>query len=135
MAALPHNLTFDCADPYELGQFWSTVFDRPLHDDDHPGDPAALIEMAEGPGVLSIGVPEGKPVKNRLHLDLAPTDRTRDEESSGCSASARRSTRTTGARTAPDGSHCSTPRATSSPSSGLRTSAGAEVSRLLQVAC
>jgi hypothetical protein len=25
-------------------------------------------------------VPEGKVVKNRLHLDLQPTDRTRDEE-------------------------------------------------------
>jgi hypothetical protein len=25
-------------------------------------------------------VPEGKAVKNRLHLDLTPTDRTREEE-------------------------------------------------------
>jgi hypothetical protein len=25
-------------------------------------------------------VPEGKTVKNRVHLDLQPTDRTRDEE-------------------------------------------------------
>jgi predicted enzyme related to lactoylglutathione lyase len=30
--------------------------------------------------VLFIGVPEGKTVKNRLHIDLMPTDRTRDEE-------------------------------------------------------
>jgi predicted enzyme related to lactoylglutathione lyase len=30
--------------------------------------------------VLFIKVPEGKTVKNRVHLDLSPTDRTRDEE-------------------------------------------------------
>jgi hypothetical protein len=30
--------------------------------------------------VLFIEVPEGKSVKNRIHFDLTPTDRTRDEE-------------------------------------------------------
>jgi hypothetical protein len=80
MASLPHNITFDCNDAYTLGLFWSQVLERPLNDDDNPGDPAALIEMAEGPGILFIGVPEGKSVKNRLHLDVKPTDRTRDEE-------------------------------------------------------
>jgi hypothetical protein len=30
--------------------------------------------------ILFIPVPEGKTVKNRLHPDLAPVDRTRDEE-------------------------------------------------------
>jgi predicted enzyme related to lactoylglutathione lyase len=30
--------------------------------------------------VLFIEVPEGKTVKNRLHFDLTPTDRTCDEE-------------------------------------------------------
>ena len=80
MASLPHQITFDCADAYTLAQFWSQVFERPLHDDDHPGDPMALIEFEAGPGVLFIGVPEGKSVKNRLHLDVMPTDRTRDEE-------------------------------------------------------
>jgi hypothetical protein len=33
--------------------------------------------MAE---LLFIRVPETKAVKNRLHLDLVPTERTRDEE-------------------------------------------------------
>jgi predicted enzyme related to lactoylglutathione lyase len=80
MTSLPHQITFDCADAYTLAQFWSQVFERPLHDDDNPGDPMALIEFEAGPGVLFIGVPEGKSVKNRLHLDVIPTDRTRDEE-------------------------------------------------------
>jgi hypothetical protein len=30
--------------------------------------------------MLFIPVPEGKTVKNRLHLDVSPVDRTRDEE-------------------------------------------------------
>ena len=80
MASEPHQITFDCADAYTLGQFWSQVFERPLHDDDHPGDPMALIQFQDGPGVLFIGVPEAKSVNNRLHLDVIPTDRTRDEE-------------------------------------------------------
>ena len=33
-----------------------------------------------GVGLLFISVPEGKTVKNRVHLDLMPTERSRDEE-------------------------------------------------------
>ena len=32
------------------------------------------------PSMLFIPVPEGKSVKNRLHVDLHPDDRSRDEE-------------------------------------------------------
>ena len=70
-------MTVDCADPYSLGSFWSRVLGLPLHEDDHPGDPAALIE---GAGLLFVAVPEAKTVKNRVHLDLQPQDRSRDEE-------------------------------------------------------
>ncbi len=80
MVSALKQVTIDCSDAYELGSFWSKILERPLHDEDHPGDPAALIEMPEGPGVLFIAVPEGKSVKNRMHFDVIPTDRTRDEE-------------------------------------------------------
>ena len=43
MRSAIHNVTFDCRDPYALASFWSQVFDRPLHDDDHPGDPEAIV--------------------------------------------------------------------------------------------
>lgn len=68
------HITVDCSgDPYDLGLFWSAVLGRPLHDDDQPGDPAALIAGPAGsPGLLFIRVPEDKAVKNRLHLDLQP---------------------------------------------------------------
>jgi hypothetical protein len=41
----------------------------------------ALLRSPDGGPVLLFGpVPEGKSGKNRVHLDLQPTDRSRDEE-------------------------------------------------------
>ncbi|WP_445401604.1 VOC family protein [Streptomyces sp. LE64] len=79
MASLVRHATFDCADPYALASFWARALDGRLGDDDHPGDPEAQVVSA-GVGLLFIRVPEGKTVKNRVHLDLQPQDRTRDEE-------------------------------------------------------
>lgn len=79
MTSLVHNITFDCRDAYALGRFWSEVTGRPLADDDLPGDPEVLVALPGGPNLLFIQVPEGKAVKNRVHLDLAPST-TRDAE-------------------------------------------------------
>ncbi|KAB1150047.1 VOC family protein [Streptomyces luteolifulvus] len=77
MTSAIRHVTIDCADAYALGSFWSQALGRPLHEEDQPGDPEALIEAA---GLLFVTVPEAKTTKNRLHLDLQPQDRTRDEE-------------------------------------------------------
>ncbi|MFJ3303662.1 VOC family protein [Streptomyces sp. NPDC086549] len=77
MTSKIRHTTVDCADAYTLASFWSQVLDLPVHDDDKPGDPEALIE---GAGLLFVTVPEPKTVKNRVHLDLQPQDRTRDQE-------------------------------------------------------
>ncbi|MCA2221698.1 VOC family protein [Nonomuraea aurantiaca] len=75
------HVTIDCAEPYELGTFWSQVTGWPLSDEDEPGDPEVLlVTPSPMPGLLFIRVPEGKTVKNRIHFDWMPTDRTRDEE-------------------------------------------------------
>ncbi|MEU7740522.1 VOC family protein [Nonomuraea sp. NPDC049158] len=75
------HVTIDCAEPYELGTFWSQVTGWPLSDEDEPGDPEVLlVAPSPVPGLLFIRVPEGKTVKNRIHFDWMPTDRTRDEE-------------------------------------------------------
>ncbi len=79
MASLIRQVTVDCADPYALAGFWAAVLDSRIHPDDGPEDPEVLVESPGG-RVLFIAVPEGKTVKNRLHLDLQPQDRTRDEE-------------------------------------------------------
>lgn len=83
MTALIRHITFDCADPYALAVFWSQVTGY-REDPDYPnapGDPEALLIAPDGgPGLLFVPVPEPKAVKNRVHLDLMPTERTRDEE-------------------------------------------------------
>jgi hypothetical protein len=75
------HLTIDCANPYELATFWSQVTGWPLSAEDVPGDDEVLLQAPDPlPGFLFIRVPETKTVKNRLHIDWVPTDRTRDEE-------------------------------------------------------
>ncbi|MEU9292959.1 VOC family protein [Streptomyces sp. NPDC048266] len=79
MSSLVRHVTIDCADAYALATFWAQALDAKVSDDDQPGDEEALVESA-GAGLLFIQVPEPKAVKNRVHLDLQPQDRTRDEE-------------------------------------------------------
>ncbi|WP_327676046.1 VOC family protein [Kitasatospora sp. NBC_00458] len=79
MASLVRHVTIDCADAYRLARFWAEVLDGKVSDDDHPGDPEALVETP-GAALLFVRVPDGKSVKNRVHLDIQPQDRTRDEE-------------------------------------------------------
>ncbi len=74
------NITFDCADARRLGEFWAQLLGwHAFHDE----DPEVLVAPhfpPSGQGLLFIPVPEAKTVKNRVHLDLQPTDRTRDEQ-------------------------------------------------------
>ncbi|MEV8317340.1 VOC family protein [Streptomyces sp. NPDC059900] len=79
MASLVRHLTFDCSDAHRQGTFWAEVLGGKLADDDFPGDPEALV-TADGITMLFVTVPDAKTVKNRAHVDLQPTDRTRDEE-------------------------------------------------------
>jgi hypothetical protein len=77
------HVTIDCAHAYELSTWWEQVIGY-AEDPDDPNAPdhdeCLLVPPGGGQGVLFIAVPEGKTVKNRLHFDLRPTDRTRDEE-------------------------------------------------------
>lgn len=79
MTSHVHHVTVDCADAYELAAFWAGVLGASLADDDFPGDPEALVETP-GAALLFVTVPEPKGVKNRIHFDIQPDDRTRDEE-------------------------------------------------------
>ena len=83
MTSLPRNITFDCADPYLLANFWSQVtgYQEDPENPNEPDDPEGYLAGPDGqPGLLFITVPEPKTVKNRVHLDLVPADRTRDQE-------------------------------------------------------
>ena len=83
MASSIHNITFDCADPYALAGFWSQVtgYREDPENPNEPGDPEGYLVAPDGRHrLLFIAVPERKAIKNRVHLDLTPTDRSRDEE-------------------------------------------------------
>jgi catechol 2,3-dioxygenase-like lactoylglutathione lyase family enzyme len=77
MTSMIRHVTIDSSDAYALASWWAKVLGQPVHEDDEPGDDDALIE---GAGLLFVTVPEAKTVKNRVHLDLQPQDRTREEE-------------------------------------------------------
>ncbi|UKY48478.1 VOC family protein [Streptomyces inhibens] len=79
MTSLIRHVTIDCTDAFRLAGWWAQVLDGSLADDDRPGDPEATVTAAGG-ALLFIAVPDAKTVKNRVHLDLQPQDRSRDEE-------------------------------------------------------
>jgi len=77
------HTTVDCARAYDLAEWWKQVLgyaDLP-DDPNEPGHHECMIVSPDsGHRVLFIEVPEHKSLKNRMHFDLVPTDRTRDEE-------------------------------------------------------
>ena len=84
MGSLIRHITIDSRDHYTLMRFWREVLED-YHD--HPDDPnkpedeqSGLVGPEGHPWLLFVQVPEEKSVKNRWHLDIAPVDRTRDEE-------------------------------------------------------
>jgi predicted enzyme related to lactoylglutathione lyase len=78
-------ITVDCRDAEVVAEFWSAALGRPVD----PGASAAfasigmpghrdttgwVVTAADGPTWLFAQVPEPKPGKNRVHLDLAARD-------------------------------------------------------------
>jgi Glyoxalase-like domain len=82
------ELAVDCHDPERLAAFWCAVLDFQVIDRNEElveiaswePTPAQVRERQMPPTMLFIRVPEGKAVKNRLHVDVSPIDRTRAEE-------------------------------------------------------
>jgi predicted enzyme related to lactoylglutathione lyase len=75
-------ISIDCADPYALSRFYAAVTGWQAGPEDEPDHDECEVRppMDGHPGLLFTRVPESKTCKNRLHLDLQPHDRTRDEE-------------------------------------------------------
>ncbi|WP_049573133.1 VOC family protein [Streptomyces sp. SBT349] len=79
MVSIVQNVAIDCADPYELGRFWSGVTGRPQHPEDRPGDSECEVSLPGGTVLHFNQVPEPKTGKNRIHLCLRP-ETPREEE-------------------------------------------------------
>ena len=81
------ELAIDCADPHGLARFWCAVLGYEVQDDDDGfvsiGSPPVPDGEQPGPVPPTLTfapVPEGKTVKNRLHIDVNPTDLEQDDE-------------------------------------------------------
>ncbi|MDI2127192.1 VOC family protein [Yinghuangia seranimata] len=81
------QVTFDCADPERVARFWCEVlgyvvppppqgfatwgdYDRSLPPERQGAGFACMDPAGEGPRLYFQRVPEGKVVKNRVHLDV-----------------------------------------------------------------
>lgn len=77
------HTSFDALDAYAQSVFWSQVLDF-IEDPDDPNEPGheecLITSRDRSQLLLFITVPDGKTVKNRVHLDLRPADRTREQE-------------------------------------------------------
>jgi hypothetical protein len=81
-SAISHT-SVDCSNAYDLSEWWKQVLAYVDLDDDPnlPGhEECMILSPTSGHRILFIEVPDDKATKNRLHFDLRPTDRTRDEE-------------------------------------------------------
>ncbi len=90
MASKFTELAIDCADPHGLARFWCSVLDYEVQGEED-GDGAVTIAsplLPDGkhhpgpvpPTLTFAPVPEAKAGKNRLHIDVNPTDREQSEE-------------------------------------------------------
>lgn len=83
MALKWYSIVVDCVDVQEQARWWAGVLDWQLIYDT-PEEAVIIPKDATdekltadqwtrvGPGLVFVPVPEGKLVKNRLHIDLAP---------------------------------------------------------------
>ena len=77
MTSFISHTTVDCANAYELSEWWKPVLGYVDIEGDPnlPGHEECMIRDPEtGHQLLFIEVPDEKAVKNRLHLDLRPDD-------------------------------------------------------------
>lgn len=67
------QVVVDSADPVTLGRWWAEALGWVVVGE-APGEFEIRPEPERLPGLLFVPVPEGKAVKNRLHLDFRPED-------------------------------------------------------------
>ena len=83
MTSFVSHTTIDCANAYELSEWWKPVLGYVDIEGDPnlPGHEECMIrDPATGHRLLFIEVADTKTVKNRMHLDLRPRTTSRDEE-------------------------------------------------------
>jgi predicted enzyme related to lactoylglutathione lyase len=76
-----YSVVVDAADPKALAQFWSAVLDHPIVFEDEAGEEVAVAKDNDTPpALLFVRSQDAKTVKNRIHIDLNPTDQGAEVE-------------------------------------------------------
>jgi hypothetical protein len=79
MACRFTELIVDSSDPEPIARWWAEVLGYEVTEVQ-----TDVVEIAgppgSGPTLVFVRVPEPKVVKNRLHIDVNPTDRDQDDE-------------------------------------------------------
>lgn len=82
------ELSVDCHDPERFAAFWSEVLDfKVIEQREDMVEIGSWVPTVEDirarhmpPTLVFVRVPEGKTVKNRLHLDVSPIDASTEDE-------------------------------------------------------
>lgn len=88
MASRFTELIIDSHQPRRLAEFWCAVLGYAISEESDgfveiaawQPDEEAMRDRPGAPTLVFVPVPEAKAVKNRLHIDVSPIDRSRDEE-------------------------------------------------------
>jgi predicted enzyme related to lactoylglutathione lyase len=74
-----YTVVIDSADPAAIARFWASVLDYQVVYE-APDEVVIAKDENTYPGLIFVPVPEGKTVKNRLHIDLNPHDQEAEVE-------------------------------------------------------
>jgi hypothetical protein len=83
MSVRVSHTTIDCHDAYALSEWWREVLAYEMDPDDptEPGHEECMIRDPEtGHALLFIEVPDEQLPAKRIHLDVRPRERRRDDE-------------------------------------------------------
>ncbi|MEP1124646.1 MAG: VOC family protein [Ilumatobacter sp.] len=83
MSSRVSHTTIDCLDAFVLSEWWKRVvgyIDVPGDPNEVGHDECMILDPSSGHRLLFIEVGELRPASGRIHLDLAPNDRRRDDE-------------------------------------------------------
>jgi glyoxalase superfamily protein len=80
MGARFTELVIDSRDPDRLAAFWAAVLGYDVIERGPNGEVEIGGSGAGAPTLVFVPVPEGKTVKNRIHIDVNPTDTDQSNE-------------------------------------------------------
>ncbi len=83
MVSRVSHTTIDCHNAFALAEWWKQVIgyaDVPDDPNEAGHEECMIVDPVSGQQLLFIEVPDERRGKNRIHFDLVPTDRRRDDE-------------------------------------------------------